>query len=200
MGKANNQKTKTPSAVLQSDEKPDDNILERSKYVYEQVNGWIENADNKVSVSCGIFTGAFGVITFLAERYITVPDNPVINECLRTIYQTSFGLSLLVMAFAVFFYAKSIIPNLKSSGKMKPKQKKYPIFYGDIHSLGLEEYQRLMAKGTNQHFIDELILESWHNSGICLKKMKWYKAGVITSIIAIFLAFVTFGAHLLMYR
>ena len=85
MGKANNQKSKTPSAVLQSDEKPDDNILERSKYVYEQINGWITNADDKVSVSCGIFAGAFGVISFLAEQHIKTPDNPVVDEFWKTI-------------------------------------------------------------------------------------------------------------------
>lgn len=200
MGKSNNQKPNTPSAKPQSSAKADDNGLERNKYVYEQVNGWIENADNKVSVSCGIFTGAFGVITYLAERYIIVPDNPVINECWKTIYGVSFGLSLFVMVLAVFFYALSIIPNLKSSGKMKPTRKKYPIFYGDIHSLQQEDYQRLMEKGTDKDFNDELVLESWHNSGICLKKMKWYKAGVITSMIAIALALFTFGAHLLAYQ
>ena len=135
MGRSNSQKSGTPSATSQAEIKKEESGIERSKYVYEQVNGWIENADNKVSVSCGIFTGAFGVFTFLAERYVKAPDNPVINECWHAIYQWSFILSLLVMAVAVFFYAKAIIPNLKSSGKIKATQKKYPLYYGDIHSL-----------------------------------------------------------------
>ena len=200
MGRANNQKSNMPSGIPKSDAKKDDSSLERSKYVYEQVNGWIENADNKVSVSCGIFTGAFAVISFLAERYIKVPDNPVINECWRAMYKAGFASSLFVMALAIFFYAKAIIPNLKSSGNSKPTQKKYPIFYGDIHSINLEEYQKLMEKGTDKDLTEELVMGIWHNSGICIKKMRWYKAGVIASIIAIAFAFISVGAHLLMYR
>ena len=199
MGRSKSQKSNSPS-VNEQQSGSDESMIERSKYVYEQVNGWIENADNKVSISCGIFTGVFGVVTFLAERYIKIPDNPIINACWRWLYKTSFVLSLIAMAVAVFFYAKAIIPNLKSGGKGKPTQKKYPIFYGDIYSLKLEDYQKLMTNGTNKTFADELILESWHNSGICLKKMKWYKAGVITSIIAVLLAFLSFGSHFLMYR
>lgn len=128
MRRSNNQKTNMPSAMPQSDEKTDDKGLERSKYVYEQVNGWIENADNKVSVSCGIFTLAFGVLSFLAERYVIVPDNPDINECWRTIYKASFMLSLFVMALAVVFYAISIIPNLKSNGKSQLKKRNTRFF------------------------------------------------------------------------
>lgn len=200
MGRSSSQKSGMPSATSQAESKKEESGIERSKYVYEQVNGWIENADNKVSVSCGIFTGAFGVFTFLAERYVKAPDNPVINKCWHAIYKGSFILSLLVMAVAVFFYAKAIIPNLKSSGKIEATQKKYPLYYGDIHSLKLEDYQKLMAKGTDKDFNDELILESWHNAGICLRKMKWYKAGVVASIVAIGLAAVSFTAHFLMYR
>ena len=200
MGRSNNQKSNTPSTIPKSGEKAEDSSLERSKYVYEQVTGWIENADNKVSVSCGIFTGAFGVFTFLAERYVTAPENAIIDECWRCLYKISFILSLIAMAVSVFFYAKAIIPNLRSSGNAEPTKKKYPIFYGDISSLKIEEYHNRMAKGTDKDFDDELVLESWFNSGICMKKMKLYKVGVIASIVAIGLAAVSFISHFLMYR
>ena len=200
MGRSNIQKSNKPDTSLQAESQKEESNIERSKYVYEQVNGWIENADNKVSVSCGIFTGAFGVFTFLAERYVKAPDNPLINECWHKVYQCSFVLSLLAMAISVFFYAKAIIPNLKSSGTLIATQKKYPLFYGDINSLKLEDYQKLMEKGTYKDLNDELILEIWHNAGICLRKMKWYKKGVIISIVAIGIAAISLIAHLLMYR
>ena len=200
MGRSNNQKSNTPSAIPKSSEKAEVSSLERSKYVYEQVNGWIENADNKVSVSCGIFTGAFGVFTFLAERYVKAPANPIINECWHKVYQLSFILSLVAMALAVLLYARAVLPNLKSNGKAKPTQKKFPIFYGDIHSLSFETYQRLMKNGTDKDFNNELTQEIWHNAGICMNKMRWYKKGVIISIVAIGLAAVSFISHFLMYR
>ena len=47
--------------------KTTDDAVEQAKYCYDLVNNWIGNADNKVSVSCVVFTGGFGVITFLSE-------------------------------------------------------------------------------------------------------------------------------------
>ena len=183
MSKRRNPKPNTPlpSAPSQPKASPKpadmDDTLERSKYVYEQINSWIENADNKVSVSCGIFTGVFGVVTFLAEQYIKI----------------------LVMASAVLLYALAIIPNLKSSGKNK-SEKEYPVYFGDISTIDYEKYKNLMKNGNEQNFNEELILESWFNSGICTKKMKRYKMGVILSIIAVSFAFLSFICHFLMYR
>lgn len=174
--------------------------LERNKYVFELVNHWIENADNKVSVSCGIFTGVFGVITYLADRYGTAPDNAGINSCLRCIYRGSFVVSLLLMLLAIVLYAAAIIPNLKTSGTPKATQKKYPIFFGDIQSLDYRLYKTRMARGTDEAFNDEIVLESWHNSGVCQKKMVRYRRGVILSCIAIGFALLSLGAHFFMYR
>ena len=177
-----------------------ENRAERSKYVYGLVNGWIENADSKVGISCGIFTGVFGVVTFLTERYIKALPNAIINECWRCLYKISFILSCIAMAVAVILYAMAVIPNLKSSGNKKPKQKKYPLFYGDISALSFTKYRALMEKGTEKDFVDELILESWTNSGICMRKMKLYKAGVILSIVAVLLALLSMASHFLMYK
>lgn len=87
------------------------NKTERNKYVYELVNSWIGNADNKVSISCAIFTGVFGVITFLAENYVKVPEGAGINSCWNCIYKIAFVLSLATMVAAIYFYARAIIPN-----------------------------------------------------------------------------------------
>ena len=198
MRRSKNQKP-IASMASQIDAKEEESVIERSKYVFEQVNSWIENADNKVSVSCGVFTGVFGVITFLAEKLVVVPEDPIINERWQCVYRISMASSLLFIACAVFFYAKAIIPNLKSSGNIEATKKKYPIYFGDIHSYSLNDYQRIMERGTDRDFISELIRESWHNSGVCLIKMKRYRAGVVFSMIAIGLAFVSFVAHCLMY-
>lgn len=197
MSRTKMQKKRIRSMPSRPETKLDKSFIERSKYVYELVNGWIANADNKVSISCGIFTGVFGVVTFLAERYIQIGDNPVINECWRCLYRGSFILSLILMAAAVICYAKAIIPNLKSVGNI---QKQYPVFYGDIKALTIKEYQELMENGTDEAFTDELVLESWQNSRICLSKMKWYRAGVLLSISAITFAFISLIAHFLMYK
>lgn len=42
--------------------------IERNKFLYQLVNGWIGNADNKVSIFCGVFTVIFGILTFLSDQ------------------------------------------------------------------------------------------------------------------------------------
>ena len=79
-------------------------------------------------------------------------------------------------------------------------EKEFPVYYGDISTLKYEDYHYLMIRGTDEAFLEELIHESWYNSRICMRKMKWYKAGVIASLVAIAFAFLSFGAHCLMYK
>ena len=168
--------------------------LEHIKYVYDLVNGWIENADNKVSISCGLFVGVFGVVTFLAERF---PNNPVVDDCWKCLFKVSFVLGLIAMGFSVYFYAMAIIPNLKSTSTQNASKKKYPVFYGDINTYELIEYQELMKKGNDKEFNDEIVCETWYNSRVCMKKMLRYRRGVISSLIAIAFAFLSLLAHIL---
>jgi hypothetical protein len=173
--------------------------IEQSKYVYELVNGWIVNADNKVSVSCGIFTGVFGVITFLSEHYVSIPDNPSINEYWQCFYMMSLIFSLIVMIVAVFSYMSAIFPNLKSNSKNN-EVKKYPIYFGDISSIEYKQYRKHMENGTVVDFNEELMHDSWFNSRICLRKMKRFRTGLFFSFVAIVLSLICFISHVLMYR
>lgn len=205
MSKNKNTKTTNPRCSSSSSSKNNketegvDKCLERSKYVYDLVNGWIENADNKVSVSCGMFSVVFGIVSFLVEHYSNMTDMPVANEFWHCIYKGSFVISLIVMVVAVLFYARAITPNLKSSGEKKIP-KKYPIFYGDISSLRLTEYRERIINGNDNDFKEELIREIHTNSQICTRKMKQYKFGIILSVIAIGFAFISLISHFLMYK
>ncbi len=174
-----------------------DNALERGKFVYGLVNKWIENADNKVNISCAIFTALFGIISFLAEQCINVPDNPRINEFWRDAYMASFILSLVFMALGIIFFISAIFPNLKSSDK---NEKKHPIYFGDIQALDINEYKNTVKKATDEDFYQEILSENHFNSGVCMKKMKRYRNGILFSTIAMGFAFLSFLAHVLMYR
>ena len=174
--------------------------LDRSKYVYGLVNNWIENADNKVSISCCIFSGVFSVVTFLSEK---LTASETVNECWRLVYRWCFGVSLALMLTSLLFYVLAISPNLGKSGKKKngsvPK-KKYPIFYGDIAELTLSDYIKATDQTTDTDFINELQVEVHYNSGICTKKMKKYRIGLWLSFAAIMVAIGSWGARYLMFH
>lgn len=159
--------------------------IEQQKYIYGLINGWIENADAKVSISCAVFTGVFGVITFLAEYFVKdafVSSGGDCRSCIRT---ACLVASVVTILLATVCYAKAIIPNLNSNDVIGQVNKKYPIFYGDISSIKLEDYQEKMREGKDQDIADELVLEIWYNSKICINKMVWYKRGVQCSLVAI---------------
>ncbi len=190
----------TISPVLsgQNVEKDINNSIERNKYVYDRINSWIENADSKTGISCALFSGVFGVLTFLTEKCVATTCTTTINESWRIPYGISFILSLVCMVVAIFFYGLSIIPNLKSIIKVGDK-KKYPLYYGDIQSYSLDEYKRTIKESSNIDFDKELIVESWINSRICMKKMRRYRGGVIFSLCAIVFALFCLAARFLMY-
>ncbi len=173
--------------------------LERSKYVYELVNDWIENADNKVGISCGIFTGVFGVFAYLSGRI--VPTSLVI-EFWKVAYRWSFAISLVTMLVSILFYVLAINPNLGKSGKKGNgviPRKKYPVFYGDIAETTVEDYKKLMNKATDTDYIDELQNEIHYNSLICKSKMRFYKIGLWLSFAAVIIAGFSWVSRFFMY-
>lgn len=171
--------------------------IEQAKYNYDLVNSWIENADNKVSVSCGIFTGVFGVLTFLSERVSTTNN---INACWQSFYKWSRLLGLIAMAFSIFMYVLAINPNLGSSGKKKGKSdKKYPLYFGDIAKLGEQGYKDKIKNSSDENLYDELLTETQYNADICDRKMKKYRTGLWISLIAVGLAFFSLAARYFMY-
>lgn len=175
--------------------------IELAKYVHEQVDIWIENADTKVGVSCGLFLGAFGVVSFLSEHYAPTSDPNVqvkINECWSIAHGVFMVGGLVFMGAALLLYALSITPNLKSSATCERK-KSFLLFYGDIAKVSIEEFTKSMIKARERDFLHEIINETYHNAGICHKKMKLYRVAVWFSVAAILLALCSWVARMLMY-
>lgn len=193
IGKSIDTSLENEKIILENEELK--NTVDRNLRVFETVNSWINNADNKVSVSCGVFTGAYGIISFLAESYLKSSSscsNKCLNDCMEVIVHILFALGLIFLAVSLFFFARAIIPNLTSDIKRtEATQKRYPIFYGDIALLNRTEFSTLMQKTSLKDYNEELLIEIHINSQICSKKMKLYKHGVICSLIAVFCALIT---------
>ena len=68
---------------------------------------------------------------------------------------------------------------------------------GCIQTL-VEDYKKMVLKSSDADFISELILETHANSKICLTKMKKYRAGMITSLFAIFFSIISYVARTMM--
>jgi hypothetical protein len=197
MGKKH--KNQSPQSIKDSDASCKDGQVERCTFLYEQTRGWIENADNKVSVSCGVFSAVFAATTFYIEHYLTIPQEAETIEAWQIVYTALLIGSVIVMLAAIVCYAVAIIPNLKSNSG-NPLAIKFPIFYGDVSKMSIETYTEKMLSGNCDDFVNELIKENHLNSTVCNKKMRWYKWGVLLSLLAIALTLTRVAAHFFMYK
>ena len=171
-------------------------VTERSKYIYNLINYWIQNADDKVNTSCTFFSVVFGIIYFFANQ---VKDKTNIVGCWFCVYQVCLYLSIILMVIAIFFFVYAINPNLGSSGENENVSgKRFPLFYGDIARIKLEHYKTLMRQANDEDFLDELYNEIHFNSRICDNKMKRYRNGLRFSLGAILLAGVSLAIRLIM--
>ena len=173
--------------------------IDQSKYVFDLVNKWIENADNKVGVSCGVFGGVYGILAFLGGR---ITGDIVKQEWLKNTSTLCFAVSAIIMGISVLFYVLAINPNLsyKSSKHDSKIRSHYPVYYGDIAGMNIDHYLKVVNEASSACFIDEIQRETHINSGICFRKMKRYRVGIWTSFGAITLATISLAARFLMYH
>lgn len=173
--------------------------IEQSQYVYDLVNKWIENADNKVSISCGVFGVVYGILLFLAER---IKGGSVNHDFLRTISQVCFIASAIIIGVSILFFVLAMNSNLCSNGKDKETKGKtyYPIYYGDIAGMDFDQYLKTVNSAESSCFHEEIHREIHFNSGICLRKMKRYRIGIWTSFGSIILAAIGLATRFLMFQ
>jgi len=162
--------------------------FDNNKYVLEMVNMWIQNADNKISISFGLLSLLLAAITFVVDSLLsdlTIPSNA--NGILKIIFYALVVIAGVAFIVAVVAYAYSVIPRLDSGSKDKDLDK-YSLFYGDIQKAkSAERYLKITNETERKTIEDEMIKEIYYNSKICAKKMRGLRVGIIASAGAIIL-------------
>lgn len=156
---------------------------EENKYVLEQVNKWIDSADNKVGVSIGLMSAVLAVIAIIADNFfkdLTVP----VNADMRLLYLFYIAtlLSILLYIISIGFYISTVIPRLNGSTKKKKSEKKYSIYFDEIGKFeSAQDYVESTKEIDIEGFIDEIAKEIYYNSSICSRKMKAFRIGTLIS-------------------
>lgn len=161
------------------------NDIECNKYVLELVNSWINNADSKISIACGISSVVFAVIAFGAENFLSKIHVKEVNEFLIILFYITAVIAGLTFLSGLWFYFWALNPSL-TSAKNPIRKPKYSIFYDDIKKFSnVDDYIKCVSQASIRDFNKELLLEIYINSGICSKKMRCFKIGMWLSVIAI---------------
>ena len=135
--------------------------IEISKYTYELVNGWIVSADNRVSICCALITGIFAVVSFVIKSMLPEEKSLMAPNAMFLFFEL---MSLVSLIAAIVLFVLAIYPNLGSVGSAK--NKKCPVFFGDIAELSLEDYKEKMKGNNAEDFLEELNNEIYYNSRI----------------------------------
>ena len=168
--------------------------IESNKYTLELVNGWINNADTKISIACGISSVVLAVIAFGAENILgDLAKNNGLNGYVMPLFVLAFSVACITFLVSLWYYFLALNPSLISS-KSEIEKPKYSIFYKDISKFSnVDAYMECMEEVTEVDFNRELMREIYINSDICTKKMQRFKTGMWCSVISIFAAVLACG-------
>ena len=165
--------------------------LDRAKYYLELVNNWIIAADEKVSISCGVFSVIVAAIVFVAEKilegtYKCGGANADIYKCFIVV-----GIIATITFLAsVFFHLLAINPSFKTEeySESGNKHKEFTLFYDKIRRFETaEDYIQSVRNCSEKQFEEEVLREVYINSGICTNKMKRFRCGIWLGWISIIL-------------
>lgn len=176
----------------------DEKAIERNKYVFELVNMWIGNADNKINIAFAMLSALVAVVVFITDNLLSdLPISQNACPCYLEMFHIAAVIAALCFCLSIFFYVCSIIPRLTSDKTIKNKLKKikddkkpkYSIFYDEIKDFEKADEFVKAAKAANaEMFNEEILKEIYYNSGICSKKMYWFRKGAIASFVTIALS------------
>lgn len=161
------------------------NDIECNKYVLELVNSWINNADSKISIACGISSVVFAVIAFGAENILGKMHVKEVDGFLIILFYIAVVIAGLTFLLGLWFYFWALNPSL-TSAKNPIRKPKYSIFYDDIKEFGnVDDYINCVSRASIRDFNKEILQEIYINSKICSKKIRCFKIGMWLSVIAI---------------
>lgn len=161
---------------------------ELSRYNLDLVNGWIASADSKIGTFGTVLAFVAAAFVYIADKIFSYIDTTVlINPLLLACSKVYAAISVISLVTAVFYCLLALSPSLKSALSSKAQNaNNFSIFYEDIAKMSsAEEYIRLAKESTEEMFTDELMRETYINSGICSRKMHRFRKGAIASVICI---------------
>ncbi len=153
----------------------------------EEINSWIQHADNKASILIAFLAILIGLTTNIYKAFA------IINNCIITstaklkaailiffliLYFCSMLLTIIFLAF-VLIARKSVLSFKKAQGICN----KSFLFYNDIASIGFEIFNKTTKTLSDDDIINELNKQIITNSYIAKRKYHFFNCALITSLI-----------------
>jgi hypothetical protein len=149
------------------------------KETLERINGWIENADTKISILLGVEIIAFGWVLDRSDeirRFFSTLEYGKDDYLIILI-----GWFVLAVAASLWNGYRGLRPKLDLPPKMPPS----PFFYGTIAEFELEAYRGKLMELDEKQAFDEMVNQIWVNSKIARAKFEAARASIDAFFLAI---------------
>lgn len=147
------------------------NKFENFKYIFDNVNSWINNVDNKISILMAFLVAIIGYV-FSINKNVNMNN---IQTIIMIILTSLLMCGCILCVFALKGRIKSKINYIST------------IFFGSISKMDRKEYYDCLSNMNEKQFVNDVKNQIYINSCICSKKFKLYNFALDCLIISIFL-------------
>lgn len=148
-----------------------DNKFDSFKYTYDNINSWINNVDNKISILLAFLVAIMGYVFSIN------------NE----IYQKNIQF-FIIFVVIILLVCGCLLCIFVLKGRVKSKiNYTSMIFFGSISRMDRKEYFDRSEKSNEKLLINDIKNQVYINSCICSKKFKLYNLALNCLIVAIIL-------------
>ena len=147
------------------------NKLEDFKYTFDNINAWINNVDNKISILLVFLVAIIGY-NFSINNKINM------NNIQSLIIVISIILLVCGCLLCVFALKGRVKSNIKYTSI---------VFFSSISKMDRKDYYDTLSKMDKKQLENDIMNQIYINSCICSKKFKLYNFALDCLIISIFL-------------
>jgi hypothetical protein len=146
----------------------DDMIFKRAEDNLQRQLDWISRYDTRISFVAGICITMVGVLFSTAPTFYWF--EPVFYLC--------FLLSALLLIASLVCVYLGQYPNTTS-------QNSSLIFFGTIATLGVDEFKKKFKNGSDDEYLDDLLIQCHVNAQIMDKKFRMFKTALILMLVSV---------------
>lgn len=162
-----------------------DNMCKEYKFIYENINNWINNIDNKISILLAFSAVILGFIVTCNSLYCYVVKINIIFELLM-------NLIILLLIISCFICMLSLIGRITTKINFKSN-----IFFGSIAKYDRKEFFENTEKMSIDNYSEDLKNQIYINSCICNKKVKLYNISLKLLMLAILISLLMFTIYII---
>lgn len=155
------------------------------EFIFSNINNWINNIDNKVSILIAFLAVILGFI-ICNDKFFNYLTN------INLLYRYGIYTIIILLSISCFLCILSLMGRIKAKGNYKSK-----IYFGSISNMDRKDFFDELETYSTQNYIEDLKNQIFINSCICDKKVRLYNCALKLSLGAVLLSLSLFVLYIL---